>query len=151
MAVTISAATSRSPGTWGAVEALTQSTATAEQTISIYTEVTTLSGGTATGFTINRYALPAGREGDYKVIWHLATGESYVRFGAAASNLMATNGIHYINIATATGGAISALGVIDGAATGAFVLNSANDFLEARYMNGAWHLRGGAATLATTT
>ena len=135
------------------VDVLTQSTATAEQSVSVRLAISTLAGGTATGFTRNRYVVPAGREGDRKLIWNLATGESMVRFGAATTDLLATGGVHYFNVSTATGGMspASVLGVFQASATGAFVLTTANHFLEALFMNGFWHLRGGLATLATAT
>lgn len=152
MAITITGgAQVRHEGTFDAVDTLTQSTATDEQSISLRTAVTTLSGGTATGFSINRYVLAAGNEGDSKLIVHLATGESYLRFGAATTNLMAT-GIHYLSadtagIATATGAA----GAFFGAATGALVMNGAQDYIRCQFFNGAWNVLGGQATIATST
>ena len=64
---------------------------------------------------------------------------------------MAT-GIHYLSadtagIATATGAA----GAFFGAATGALVMNGAQDYLRCQFFNGAWNVLGGQATIATTT
>ena len=138
-------------GTYQGVQNLTQSTATAEQSVSVFLPVTTLSGGTATGFGLDRYVIPAGSEGMHKTIVMLATGEAKVRFGAATTNLMATAGIHYLGIATATGAAVSAAAVLTAAATGALVLDTVDDYLEAKFWNGSWHLLGGLATVATAT
>lgn len=154
MAVTITGGSQILPaGSSQAVDALSQSTATAEQVISVRKQITTLAGGTATGFTINRYTLPAANEGDTKIIVHLATGESYVRFGGATAtaNLMAT-GIHYLSADTAgVASATGVAGVFFGAATGALVMNGAQDYLRVMYLNGAWNVLGGQATIATST
>ena len=151
MAVTINVGQRQGQDSWGGVQVLTVSTATAEQSINITQPVTTLSGGTATGFTRNRYVLGAGNEGDQKTIFHLATGESFVRFGAATTDLLATGGIHMINVATATGAAITAMGAITASATGCWVLSTQNSFLKCIFQNGAWWLVNGSATLATAT
>ena len=153
MAVSIPAGQQLSPGTFSAVQVLAQSTATAEQSVSIYVPISTLAGGTATGATRNRYVVPAAREGDRKIIWNLATGESYVRFGAATTDLLATAGYHFFNVGTATVtlSNTAAVACFSASATGAFVLTTVNQFLEALFMNGAWHLRGGVATFATAT
>lgn len=141
----------RREGNFQAVQDLTQSTATAEQSVSVTVPVTTLAGGTATGFGVDKYVLPAGAEGFHKVIVMLATGEAKLRFGAATTNLMATAGIHYLGIATATGAAVDAAAVLSAAATGALVLDTVDDYIEAKFWNGAWHLLGGLATVATAT
>jgi hypothetical protein len=151
MTVTISTTEPRAPETWQNVQVLTQSTATAEQSISTYLPVTTLSGGTATGFARNRYVLAAGREGNEKTIVMLATGEAYVRFGAATTNLMATFGYHLFNTVTATTNLGTVVTALAGAATGALVLNSVNDYVVAKYFNGGWSVMAGQATIATST
>ena len=153
MAVSILGGQQLGERSFEAVQVLAQSTATAEQSVSVNIPITTLAGGTATGFNVNKYVVPAGREGDRKIIWHLATGESKIRFGAATSDLLATNGQHFLNIATATVTLSNnaAVGCFAASATGAFVMTTINQFLEALFMNGGWHLRGGVATFATAT
>lgn len=105
-----------------AQESLTQSTATGEQTIAVTTELTTLSGGTASGFTIDRYGLSTATavEGQYKTVLMLATGESKVRLGG-------------------------------GTATGAWVFSAADDIGHYRFLNGGWYVINTSATLATST
>lgn len=147
MAISLTGGTQITPeGSFNAVETLTQSTATAEQSVSLTHQVSTLSGGTATGFSINRYNVGAAAEGTQKLIVMSATGEAYVRFGAATTNLMAT-GSHYFGLASATGIA----GSILGQATGAFVLGDKNDYIRAQYWDSEWHVLGGFGTIATAT
>jgi len=77
MTVTITQGTQRrAGGTFSSTEALSQSTATTAQAVSAVTDVSTLSGGTATGFGADRYLLAAGNEGQYKSVVMLATGEA---------------------------------------------------------------------------
>ena len=130
----------------GAIQVLTNSTATAERTISLTHHITTIAGGTATGFNINKYVLPEGDDGTRKIIQLIATGELTVRVSAFAT------GLHYLgrNIdgaATASGIASSFVG----AATGAFVLNAKSQYVELLFLDGGWRCIGGQATIATST
>ena len=74
------------------------------------TDVSTLAGGTATGYARNRYSLAAGIEGQEKFIVQLATGESWVDLtGGTATNFL-------------------------------LPLRRANDFLQLRYLNAGWRV-----------
>lgn len=151
MAVTVTGGTQVVPGVFTAVESLSQSTATVEQAISVTHQITTLSGGTATGFNIDKYNLPDGGEGAEKLIVMLATGEAKIRFGAATTNTMATGGIHNLGGDTVFASATSVTAVLYSAATGAFVFNTMDDYIHARFWNGSWHIFHGNATIATST
>lgn len=128
------------------IQNLSQSTATAQQTISVTTYVTALAGGTATGGTINLYLLPdSAPDGTEKFIYQVATGESRVQL------TMAT-GMHYIGrdvagIATAT----NAAGAVIGAATGALVLAAKGSWIRAIMLNDGWTVLGSNATFGTGT
>lgn len=67
------------------VENLTQSTATGLQTLSLKTDISNIGMGTATGFGINRYLLPAGQHGQEKWLVAQATGEAYVQLAAGTA------------------------------------------------------------------
>lgn len=137
-------------GTFDTVENLIQSTATARQTISPHHPITTLSGGTATGFTIDQYTVrgtgtatgaPAV-EGVRKYIYMLGTGEAKVVFESLATQRIQGTGF----LASAT--------VFDNffvTATGAFVLSSKGQYLEAVFMNQQWNIVNGIATFATAS
>lgn len=140
-------------GTFDAVENLTQSTATARQTISPHHGITTLSGGTATGFGVDLYTVrgtgtatgaPAV-EGMDKWIHMLATGEAKVVFESMATQRV--HGIPEMGTGTAT-----QLGIYQAAsATGAFTLSSKGQYIAAKFMNQQWHVYAGIATYATAT
>jgi hypothetical protein len=137
-------------GTFDAVENLTQSTATARQTISPHHAITTLSGGTATGFGVDVYTLrgtgtatgaPAV-EGVQKTIFMLATGEAKVVIESLATTRISAFGL----VASAT--------VFDNAfvtATGAFVFTAPGQFLNCTFMNQKWYVMAGQATFATAS
>ena len=154
MSVVLNQGQQRTPGSFGDVEALTQSTATARQSISTLIPVTTLGGGTATGFSLNLYTVAsfatntAGpAEGMDKYVFMLATGEAKVVF-----NGIATGGwLGLFEVATnATGG--GAVSVMTAAsATGAFVLSAPSHCVWAKMINGLWRVMGGVATYATAT
>ena len=128
------------------IEVLTQSTATAAQTLSVNTYVSVLGAGTATGSNgINVYVLPAGPVGTEKFITLSATGEATLRL------TMAT-GQHYWG--RDLGGLASASQTANawiGAATGAFVLTAKGQWLRTLFTDDAWVVLGGVATIATAT
>lgn len=146
MAVTITSGTQTGFLGQQSVETLTNSTATANQTISAQHAVTTISGGTATGtLSINQYVMPEGPDGLMKFVYLIATGEATVKM------TMAT-GQHYIGrdvagIASAT----NAAGAVIGAATGALVLSAKTDYIWAIFLDGGWTVLGTNATFATAT
>lgn len=73
-------------------EQMTQSTATAAQALSLFTDVSLLGGGTATGVERNVYSLASGIEGQEKFVALIATGEGAVSFqGATATDLWVLN------------------------------------------------------------
>ena len=72
-------------GSYQAKEDLTQSTATAKQALSVNADISTLAGGTATGFNVDNYTLAAGVEGQLKTIVMLATGEAKVELTGTAT------------------------------------------------------------------
>ena len=144
---TPSAGTRREAWGAGAVEALTQSTATALQTLSVTTYVSSLGAGTATGtMARNVYVLPAtAPDGTEKIVILGATGEASLTFTMATC-------LHYIGRDTA--GVASATNVavaIIGAATGGLVLNTTNSWVKLMAMNSSWIIVGGNATFGTTT
>lgn len=75
----------RRGGDLHSTEALAQSTATTVREINLTTDVTTLSGGTATGFGIDVYNLAEGTEGQTKEILMLASGEAEVTLAGTAT------------------------------------------------------------------
>lgn len=141
------------PQTWGALETLTQSTATAIQSISVHHDVTVLGMGTATGFTRNKYLLSTSGavEGMEKLIISNATGEANV----IINNVGPTNGgtfpLHVAAGLLVTATTTDALQGI-ATATGSLVFSSPDDMVRVKFMAGNWRfvdLYG--ATLATTT
>lgn len=136
----------RQVGTFQSVESLTQSTSTTPQALSITTDVSVLGMGTATGSSArNLYTLAAGVEGQHKMIYCNATGEAGVIFTQKTGRLNAIISGMVIPSATTVDGMWAS-------ATGQYVFNAANDWLELKYMNDAWWpLRGVGATLSTTT
>jgi len=72
-------------GAYQAKEDLTQSTATAKQALSVSTDISTLGGGTATGFNVDNYSVAAGVEGQTKTVVMLATGEAKVELTGTAT------------------------------------------------------------------
>ena len=152
MSVVLNAGMQRTKGSFGDVEVLTQSTATARQAISVIKEVTTLSGGTATGFGVDLYTVAsfattgAGpAEGFEKWIHMLATGEAKVVFNGVATGVL---GI--FEIATTTNTAPQSV-MTAASATGAFTLSVPHHYIFAKMVNGLWRVVGGAATFATAT
>ena len=103
-----------------AKETLTQGTAV--QAIALTTDLTTLSGGTATGFDVDAYALSTASavEGQVKEILMLATGEANVILG-------------------------------NGTATGRLVFTAADDFTSLKFLNGGWRIINTTATFASST
>jgi hypothetical protein len=121
MAVTISGGEIVRQGVFQAVEALSNSTATTLRTFSTV-PISTIAGGTATGFALNRYLVStaSAAEGQEKMVVMLATGEAYV--------------------------------IYSGTATGAAVLTDANDRVALRFVNAVWvETDAGSATRATAT
>lgn len=112
----------RGGGSVQSQESLTQSTATAIQSLSVTTDVSVLGMGTATGFARNRYLLPttSAVEGQEKVVVATGTGEAY-------------------------------LDLAGGTATGGYVFSTADSWITARLINGDWRPIGTGATLATAT
>lgn len=143
MAVTLTSGERHAEGTFGAKEDLTQSTATARQAISVHVPVTTLSGGTATGFGVDLYTLASTAvEGVEKFIVMLATGEAKVVVAGLATGRIPSLGF----VASAT--------VADNiyvTATGAFTLSTPAHWLWLKYVNTRWHVVNGLATFATAT
>lgn len=145
MAVTITTGDRQVKGaTFDAVENLTQSTATARRAVSVHVPVTTLAGGTATGFGVDLYTVAsAAVEGQEKWIQMLATGEAKVVFESLATGRI-----------PASAGFQASATVFDNAyvsATGAFTLSNPTHFLFAKYVNTRWWILGGMATFATAT
>lgn len=105
-----------------AKETLAQSTATAPQAIALTTDLTTFSGGTATGFGVDVYVLATASavEGQIKEILMLATGEAKLVLGA-------------------------------GTATGALVFTAADDNASLKFLDGIWRIRNTSATFASGT
>lgn len=139
-------------GTFSDVETLTQSTATARQSISVRTMVTQIGGGTATGFGVNLFTVAsyatAGAgpvEGMEKYITMLATGEAKVVF-----NGMATGFQGIFEIATTTNTAPQSVGTVV-LATGAYTLSKPEHFIWAKMINQQWRVIAGLATFATAT
>lgn len=122
MTVTVTSGEIHHVGAFRSSEALTNSTSTAVQEVSLSIPISTISGGTATGFGVNRYLLSTASavEGQEKIICMLATGEAYV--------------------------------VYTGTATGAQVLSAADDYVWLKYFNETWKaVDVGSATAATAT
>ena len=111
MGITLNAGerTRRGGGSFGSTEALSQATATTERSISLTTEVTTLAGGTATGFGVDKYRVATADavEGQSKLVVMLATGEAKVRLGGLEG---AFPGSMFKATATGAGGAATGAG-----------------------------------------
>jgi hypothetical protein len=155
MALTIGTRFPQAPGTFQTLESLTQSTATAFQTLSNEVEVSSLGMGTATGDNSNNlYALNAtttasgvegdGVEGAYKLIYASATGEAAVFIdGPTQGRLPANIALDALPTATA---------IAQASATGNWVFSTDGDMILCRFVNGKWNyvaLTG--ATQATAT
>jgi len=153
MAVTLTAGDIQHNGTWSSREALTQSTATAIQTLSNNHDVSVLGMGTATGFTRNRYLLSTSGavEGMEKLVISSATGEAYLIFNSAAAT---GNHSFPLNVTAAlltTATTVDALMGI-ATATGNLVFNADGDYVLAKFINGYWRAQDlVGATLATST
>ncbi len=135
-------------GTFQSVESLTQSTATAPQALSITTDVSVLGMGTATGAAVrNLYTLAAGVEGQEKIVYANATGEASVIFTQKTGRLPLSLSM-IVGAATATG----AVDSLFASATGQYVFQAADEFLQLKFLNDAWQVMNArGATLATTT
>lgn len=133
-------------GTIRSTETMTQSTATTPQSLSLFTDVSVLGAGTATGTAArNLYTLGSGNhEGQEKWIYMTATGEASVIFTQPSGRIW---GSIAFGLASATD--------VDqswASATGQYVMQAADDCLGVKWLNDAWtvfYSRG--ATLATTT
>ena len=110
----------RGSGFW-VKETLSQSTATAFQTINLSTPISYLGGGTATGHGRNRYSLGATGvvEGQEKMLLVTSTGE--------------------LNIYVA------------GTATGLLVMSAADSLERLIFLSGKWYRKTSAATISTGT
>lgn len=143
----------RHPITWSALETLTQSTATAIQTLNNNFEISVLGMGTATGFARNRYLLSTvgAAEGMEKLIIANATGEAYLilnNVGPTSGGTFNLNCAAALLLAATTVDALQAIAT----ATGNLVFGAADDQVRVKFMGGLWRcvdLYG--ATLATTT
>lgn len=110
----------RRSGTFGSTESLSAVTSTATQTVSISTDVTEITGSTAT--ITNYYTLADGTEGQEKVIRYLAT--------AAGGD------------GTSTGGDVQILSD-NWRFTSSATFRSAGQHVRLKFMNGAWERIGG--------
>lgn len=156
MAVTINTRYPRHPGTYQSSESMTQSTATAFQSLNANVDVSFLGMGTATGDNSNNlYSLTvtttaSGYEGDAvegfeKMIMATATGEAAVFIEQLSGRMSAEGSLLAISTATS-------VDAMWASATGNWVFSSANDYLIARVWNGAWRVVGGVGpTMATAT
>lgn len=149
MAVTITAGKQvRRGGVFQSTEDLAQSTATAEQDVSLTTDVTTFAGGTATGFGVDKYLLAGTStegfiEGLEKVVVMLATGEAKLRVESLATGQL--GGLQ--TVLSSTGSE-----TLFASATGAFTLSGADHWVWMKVFNAKWHIMQSAgATLATAT
>ena len=139
MAITITAGTQRQSFGMQSVEQLTQSTATAAQTLSAVDHVSILGAGTATGTLLrNQYLLPEGPDGLEKIIYLAATGEATLQMTQAT-------GLH-AQFSTSTDAVFRV-----GAATGAYVLGAKADYVRAVFIDEGWTILGTNATFATAT
>lgn len=102
-------------------ETLSQSTATAFQTINVTTPITHLGGGTATGHSRNRFSLGATGivEGQEKMLFVTGTGERNI--------------------------------YIAGTATGLLVMTAADGLERFVFLSGKWFRKTSAATISTGT
>jgi len=142
-------------GTFGAVDSISGGTATAIQMISVTTALTKLAGSTATT-SFNQHKLviagstgtPGGSsattpipvEGLEKWIHMEGTGPGWkvVVEGIASGNLPGFLG-------SSTDSAVLST------PTGAFVMDTRDDFLHMKYVNERWWVLAGFATFATST
>lgn len=145
-------------GTFDAVENLSNSTATTKQNVSLAHAISTIAGGTATGFGVNRFIVHAtgtgtatgalggpAVEGLRKTIFMLATGEAKVQFDSMSA--LRVHGIPEMGTGTAT-----QVGIYSAAsATGCFVLTAAGQYIEGVFINQKWNIVSGIATYATAT
>ena len=149
MAVTITGGDVQHPGTFQAVETLTQSTATAPQNISTSHGVTILGMGTATGLSRNLYDLLASTavEGAQKMIAANATGEANVFIAAPTIGRLPFH-ISLVNNPTAT----AAIDQVWASATGRWMFQTEGDYIFLKFMSGAWHFldANGATQIAAT-
>jgi len=148
MAVTITGGDVLHPGAFQTVETLTQSTATAPQTISTVHGVTILGMGTATGFGVNQYNLATANavEGMEKLIVSNATGEAKVFIAGATERFP----FHISMVANPT--ATAAVDQVWASATGRWVFQSDGDYVFVKFLNAAWHYQdANGATIATST
>lgn len=128
------------------IDTMSQSTATAAQTISVTQYISVLGAGTATGTnSVNVYTLPAGPDGTEKLIYLAATGEATLRMTMATGQHVF--GRDLANVASATNVACAFIG----AATGAFVFNAKARWLKLLCLDEGWTVMGGNATIATAT
>ena len=147
--VTISGGEVQTRQTWQAIETLTQSTATTPRALSLFTDVSILGAGTATGHERNFYTLASGaREGQEKLIVLSATGEAKVVIaGPTNGNLP----IHVV-LSSVNPTATAAIDQILASATGRWVFQSDGDYILLRYFNGTWnYMSAVGATLSTGT
>ena len=153
MTILVTGGEQRSEQSWGSIETLTQSTATAIRTLDNKYAVSSLGMGTATGFARNRYLLSTASaiEGMEKVIQATATGEAYLIFNSSAAT---GNHQFYLQALFGLMGTATTVDALQGiaTATGNLVFGADGDYAVARFINGFWRcvdLNG--ATLATTT
>lgn len=146
MAVSISQQQINTNTSFGSAKTFTQSTATAIQALSVRNEANVLGMGTATGFLVNRYALPTtGVEGSEVLIVSNATGEAKVFIPLPSGRI----GIVGSSLAVPSATAVDALWA---SATGLWVFQSDGDYLLCKVVDGNYAIiAGSGATLATAT
>lgn len=137
------------PGAFNSQEELTQSTATAFQTLAPREGISVLGMGTATSHIRNRYSLATTNvpEGTMKMIVSHATGEAYVFVAGPTAGRLP------IDVAfEVLGGTATAVDVILASATGMYVFSADGDVLLCQFLNGTWHpLYAKGVTQATAT
>lgn len=139
--------------TFLSLETLTQSTATAIQSISVHHAITVLGMGTATGFTRNKYLLSTSGavEGMEKLIISNATGEANVIINNVGPTAGGSFPLHVAAALLVTATTVDALQGI-ATATGSLVFGAADDQVLLKFMGGVWRYRDlYGVTLATTT
>ena len=153
MAVTLTGGDRQvSSGTFQSVQALLQSTATTLQTIFPDVSVTTIAGGTATSFNVNRFLLPGGTstatdgrraiEGMEKWIFHLGTGEAKIILqDVLAGRWPAIN----LNPTATTMDAAWVSG------TGNVQFTATSHFLRLMFVDNRWWPMQGAGSIATVS
>ena len=144
MALTIAAGQRHTPAQSGSIDQMTQSTATAAQAMSLTEHISTMAGGTATGFNVNNYSLGSGVDGLEKFIYQLATGESKL-------HLTMATGIHFFGTGTATGTGGSYAAHFSGIATGALTFTAKSQWVRMLGLDEGWTILGGNATCGTST